>query len=151
MNLQFPQTVMHWLLAGSAVAAVTFFAVGLTLYFERSPRPLWVLAVHYTSMVLALLQTAGVIFLAPRSDGFVALGCVVKGETDHYEYVCQQTMRGLTDLAIKHMAAIGNGILTVRDKKQATTRATQGNKGGLAALACLAMVALKNQLGVSGR
>ena len=77
MNLQFPNTVLHWLLAGSAVAALTFFAVGLTLYFERAPRPLWVLAVHYLSMVLALLQTAGVIFLEPRSDGFVALGTVM--------------------------------------------------------------------------
>src|SRR5829696_3408533 len=65
---------MHWLLAGSAVAAATFFAVGLTLYFERSPRPLWVLVVHYLSMVLAILQTAGVIFLTPRSNAFAAIG-----------------------------------------------------------------------------
>lgn len=77
MNLHSPDTAIHWLLAGSAVAAVTFFGLGLTLYFERSPRPLWVLVVHYLSMVLALLQTAGVIFLEPRSDGFVALGIVM--------------------------------------------------------------------------
>jgi protein-S-isoprenylcysteine O-methyltransferase Ste14 len=63
---------MHWLVAGSAVAAVTFFAVGLTSYFERSPRPLWVLTLHYFSMVLALLQVAGVFFLTPRADPFVA-------------------------------------------------------------------------------
>lgn len=74
MNLQAPQTLIHWLLVASATAAVTFFAAGLTLYFERSPRPLWVLALHYVSMVLALLQVAGTILFRPRSDGFVALG-----------------------------------------------------------------------------
>lgn len=77
MTLHLPETLVHWLLAGSAVAAVTFFAVGLTLYFERSPRPFWVLAAHYVSMVLALLQVAGVFFLPTRRDGFVALGVVM--------------------------------------------------------------------------
>jgi protein-S-isoprenylcysteine O-methyltransferase Ste14 len=74
---QLPQTVIHWVLAGSAAAAVTFFAVGLTLYFERSPRAPWVIALHYSSMVLALLQVAGVLFLTPRADAFVALGVVM--------------------------------------------------------------------------
>ena len=77
MNLTFPQTLIHWLLAGSAAAGVTFFAVGLTLYFERSPRPPWVLAAHYLSMVLALAQLAGVFVLEPRSDAFVAVGIVM--------------------------------------------------------------------------
>jgi protein-S-isoprenylcysteine O-methyltransferase Ste14 len=77
LTLQLPHTLVHWLLAGSAAAAVTFFAVGLTLYFERSPRPPWVLIAHYSSMVLALLQVAGALFLPPRSDGFVALGVVM--------------------------------------------------------------------------
>jgi protein-S-isoprenylcysteine O-methyltransferase Ste14 len=77
VNLPFPQSLIHWLLAGSAAAAVTFFAAGLTLYFERAPRPLWVRVVHYTSMVLALLQVAGVLFLTPRADGLVALGVVM--------------------------------------------------------------------------
>jgi protein-S-isoprenylcysteine O-methyltransferase Ste14 len=74
MALHFPQTLVHWLLAGSAAAAVIFLSVGLTLYFERAPRPPWVMAVHYTSMVFAMLQLTGVVFLTPRSDGFVALG-----------------------------------------------------------------------------
>jgi protein-S-isoprenylcysteine O-methyltransferase Ste14 len=74
VNLAWPQTAIHWVLAAAAVAAVTFFAVGLTGYFERTPRPLWVLSVHYLSMVLALLQTAGVIFLKPRSDVFASVG-----------------------------------------------------------------------------
>ena len=74
MTAQGPQTLIHWVLAGSAAAAVTFFAVGLTLYFERSPRPFWVKVLHYTSMVLALLQVAGVLLLPPRADAWVALG-----------------------------------------------------------------------------
>ena len=72
--MELPQTLMHWLLAGAAASAVTFFAAGLTLYFERSPRPLWVMAVHYVSMVMAILQVAGVLLLTPRSDAFAALG-----------------------------------------------------------------------------
>jgi protein-S-isoprenylcysteine O-methyltransferase Ste14 len=68
---------MHWLLAGASAAAVTFFGLGLTLYFERAPRPLWVMAVHYVSMVLALLQVAGVLLLTPRSEVFAALGIVM--------------------------------------------------------------------------
>ena len=77
MNLQFPQTLIHWLLAASALAAVTFFAAGLTLYFERSPRPVWVIAVHYLSMVLAVLQVAGVMLLPSRADVFIGLGIVM--------------------------------------------------------------------------
>ena len=77
MTLQLPQTLIHWLLAGAAASAVTFFAAGLTLYFERSPRPLWVMAVHYVSMVVAILQVAGVLLLTPRSDAFAALGIVM--------------------------------------------------------------------------
>ena len=77
MTLQLPQTLIHWLLAGAAASAVTFFAAGLTLYFERSPRPLWVMAVHYVSMVMAILQVAGVLLLTPRSDAFAALGIVM--------------------------------------------------------------------------
>lgn len=65
---------MHWVLAAAAVAAVTFFAVGLTGYFERTPRPLWVLIVHYVSMMFALLQTVAVIVLKPRSDVFASVG-----------------------------------------------------------------------------
>jgi len=77
VSLQLPQTLIHWLLAGAAASAVTFFAAGLTLYFERSQRPLWVMAVHYVSMVMAILQVSGVLLLTPRSDAFAALGIVM--------------------------------------------------------------------------
>jgi protein-S-isoprenylcysteine O-methyltransferase Ste14 len=60
------------MLAGASAATVVFFAAGLTLYFERSPRPGWVVAVHYTSMILAVAQFAGVFLLPTRSDPFVA-------------------------------------------------------------------------------
>ena len=77
MTLQLPATAIHWMLAGAGAAAVAFFAVGLTGYFERTPRPRWVLTLHYLSMVLAVLQLAGVTLLPPRGDGFVAAGIVM--------------------------------------------------------------------------
>src|SRR5688572_18661486 len=84
----------------------------------------------------------------PRYDGYVALGCVIRGETTHYDYVCEESARGLQDLAITYMLAIGNGILTVENEEQAWERARveRLNKGGGAAEACLAMVALKQKL-----
>ena len=81
-----------------------------------------------------------------RFDGYVALGCVIRGETTHYDYVCQETARGLQDLAIKHCLALGFGVLTTENKDQAMARASvdQGNKGADAANACLQMVAFKS-------
>ncbi|MEZ5996138.1 MAG: 6,7-dimethyl-8-ribityllumazine synthase [Hyphomonadaceae bacterium] len=80
-------------------------------------------------------------------DGFIALGCVVRGETSHYDYVCGESARGLMDLATREGLAIGYGILTVENIAQAQVRAdpAQGDKGGEAARACLAMLALKRR------
>lgn len=80
-------------------------------------------------------------------DGFVALGCVIRGETTHYDYVCQESARGLQDLAIQRHLAIGYGILTVENEEQAWVRAKldQGDKGGDAARACLAMIELQRR------
>jgi 6,7-dimethyl-8-ribityllumazine synthase len=85
-----------------------------------------------------------------RFDGYVALGCVIRGETTHYDYVCQQSARGLQDLALRDELAIGFGILTVENEAQALARASvdKRNKGGEAARACLAMIALKRSLGL---
>ncbi len=90
---------------------------------------------------------------ARRCDGFIALGCVIRGETTHYDYVCEQSSRGLQDLALAHDLAIGFGILTVENEAQALARAEVGkrNKGGEAARACLAMIALKRTLGLVSR
>jgi len=81
---------------------------------------------------------------ADRYDGFVALGCVIRGETTHYDYVCGESARGLMDLSIQRKLAIGYGIVTVDTMEQAKARAEtdRGDKGGDAAHACLAMVAL---------
>lgn len=71
MTLHYPDSLLHWLLAASSAATVAFFGIGLTLYFERSPRPAWVIFVHYLSMVLALAQLAGVVLLPARADQWV--------------------------------------------------------------------------------
>jgi 6,7-dimethyl-8-ribityllumazine synthase len=80
-------------------------------------------------------------------DGYLALGCVIRGETSHYDYVCSESARGLQDLAVQHGLAIGYGILTCENGSQAWARArvAEKNKGGGAAQACLAMIALKRQ------
>ena len=77
-------------------------------------------------------------------DGYIALGCVIRGETSHYDYVCGESARGLMDLSLQGLA-IGYGILTVDTVEQANVRAdpARGNKGGDASRACLAMIALK--------
>jgi len=90
-------------------------------------------------------EIPGAIALAAgRYDGFVALGCVIRGETSHYDYVCGESARGLMDLAVHKRLAVGYGIVTVDDMEQARARAftDRGDKGGDAAHACLAMVAL---------
>lgn len=84
-------------------------------------------------------------------DGYIALGCVIRGETSHYEHVCQESARGLQDLALEHHLAIGFGILTVENEAQAMARAAvdRKNKGGEAAKACLAMIELKRRFGLA--
>ncbi|MCR9124147.1 MAG: 6,7-dimethyl-8-ribityllumazine synthase [Phyllobacteriaceae bacterium] len=84
-----------------------------------------------------------------RYDGYVALGMVIRGETYHFELVCNESARGLTNLAIAHNLAIGNGIMTVENEEQGWARADKArkNKGGAAAQAALAMIALREKLG----
>ena len=82
-------------------------------------------------------------------DGFVALGCVIRGETYHFDIVANESCRALMDLAVEESLAIGNGILTVDDEEQAWARArrNEGDKGGFAARAALTMIALRDRLG----
>ena len=94
------------------------------------------------------LEIPGAIRLAAgRYDGFVALGCVIRGETHHFEIVANESARGLMDLMVRDGLCIGNGILTVEDEAQALHRARAGelDKGGDAARACLALIALKRR------
>ena len=96
-------------------------------------------------VVPGAFEIPGAIALAAKHyDGFVALGCVIRGETTHYDYVCGESARGLMDLAVQKKLAIGYGIVTVENIEQARARAftDRGDKGGDAAHACLAMVAL---------
>ncbi|HEY7991438.1 MAG TPA: 6,7-dimethyl-8-ribityllumazine synthase [Stellaceae bacterium] len=80
-------------------------------------------------------------------DGYVALGCVIRGETSHYDLICTECARGLQDLALHERLAIGFGVLTVENEAQALARARidTKNKGAEAARACLAMVELKRR------
>jgi 6,7-dimethyl-8-ribityllumazine synthase len=82
-------------------------------------------------------------------DAAVALGCIIRGETYHFEIVSNESARGLTDLALKHAFPIGNAILTVENEEQALVRAdpARGNKGGEAALAAIALLRLKRKAG----
>lgn len=104
---------------------------------------------HETITVPGALEIPGAISLAAESgryDGYVAIGVVIRGETYHFEIVAGESARGIMALTMDGLA-IGNGILTTENEAQALTRAkpTEKDKGGEAAKAALAMMALKEQ------
>ncbi len=104
---------------------------------------------HETVTVPGALEVPAAIALAAetgRYDGFVALGVVIRGETYHFEIVSNESARGIMALTLDGLA-IGNGILTVEDEAQALARARpdEKNKGGEAAKAALAMMALRQR------
>jgi 6,7-dimethyl-8-ribityllumazine synthase len=82
-----------------------------------------------------------------RFDGYIALGCVIRGQTAHFDYVCQECARGIQDLVNNYTLAVGFGVLTVDNEQQAMERASvkKRNKGGEAANTCLKMIELKRQ------
>jgi 6,7-dimethyl-8-ribityllumazine synthase len=86
-----------------------------------------------------------------RFDGFVALGCVVKGETDHYDFLCREAMAGLMTVALQYGIALGSGLLTVHTIEQALARSSDDghNKGAEAAAAALLQVAAARTLGAA--
>jgi 6,7-dimethyl-8-ribityllumazine synthase len=97
------------------------------------------------------LEIPAVIALAAQTGryaGYIALGCVIRGETSHYDIVSQESARALQELAIGQHLAIGNGILTVESEAQALERADpeQLNKGGGAADACLSLLQIRRTL-----
>jgi len=93
----------------------------------------------------ALEIPAAVAILADDYDAVVALGCVIRGETGHYDIVAGESARALMDLSVQRRLPLGNGILTVETEAQALERArvAEMNKGGGAAEAALAVLALK--------
>jgi len=106
---------------------------------------------HETITVPGALEIPAAVALAAESgryDAFVALGVVIRGETYHFEIVAGESARGLMALSMDGIA-LGNGILTVENEAQALTRArrTEKDKGGEAAKAALAMLALKSRFG----
>jgi 6,7-dimethyl-8-ribityllumazine synthase len=149
---------------------------------ERKPHLLIVEAPYYTHIAALLregaeraLTTAGATFetiqvpgsfeipgaigmaakAQGRFDGFVALGCVIRGETTHYDHICEETAHWLQVLAVNEGLAIGYGILTCENEQQALHRANPGGNGrdhgGAAARACVAMVEVKRQFAGGGK
>ena len=86
----------------------------------------------------------------PRYDGYLALGCVIRGETRHYDHICEEANRALMQLCLDYNLAIGNGILTVENEAQALARAKadEKNKGGEAAKAVLRQIEVQNHFGI---
>jgi 6,7-dimethyl-8-ribityllumazine synthase len=104
---------------------------------------------HETITVPGALEVPGAIALAAdHYDAFVAIGVVIRGETYHFEIVAGESARALMALTLDGLA-IGNGILTTENEAQALTRArpTEKDKGGEAAKAALAMLAIKKTYG----
>ena len=142
--------------------------------FESPPKVLIVVAPYYVDIAADLVDGAraelakvsakvdlvevpgalevptaiGIAFRQAVYEGFIALGCVIRGETTHYETVCDNSNRALQLLGVEG-ACIGNGILTVETRQQAAARADPGkqNKGGGAAAAALHLIALKRRFG----
>jgi 6,7-dimethyl-8-ribityllumazine synthase len=110
---------------------------------------------HETVEVPGALEIPTAIGIAERMsnfDGYVALGCVIRGETTHYETVCNDSSRAIQLLGLQGLC-IGNGILTVETQKQANVRADvkDQNKGGGAAAAALHLIALSRKWGNAGK
>jgi 6,7-dimethyl-8-ribityllumazine synthase len=99
------------------------------------------------SAIMYALRSLDFYTARKRFDGYIALGCVIRGETSHYDHVCQETARALQDLAVQYTLALGFGLLTCENHAQALVRARRNGKdrAGAAARACLQMIELKRQ------
>ena len=100
--------------------------------------------------VPGVFEVPSVISYASKTSkyiGYVALGCVIRGETSHYDYVCNESARALMQLSLDGLS-IGYGILTCESKEQALVRSSSDglNKGKAATLACLRMIELKKEI-----
>jgi 6,7-dimethyl-8-ribityllumazine synthase len=138
----FYQHIAEELIAGSIE---TLEAAGATHAIIRVP------GVFEIPAVIANADRAAHRPAGRKYDGYVALGCVIRGETSHYDYVCGESARALMDLSVEGLP-IGYGILTVENEAQAIVRAwrDQKNKGKDATEACLAMLSVKRRLNMGG-
>jgi 6,7-dimethyl-8-ribityllumazine synthase len=112
-------------------------------------------AIYEIVQVPGSFEIPAVIGIAARTtdrfEGYVALGCVIRGETTHYDHICAESARGLQDLAVRDGLAIGYGILTCENEAQALARAALEGRdhAGAAVRACLAVVELKRRFAQS--
>ena len=137
LEARFYESINDMLIAGATEALTK---VGAT--FEKLTVP-GALEIP-TAMQFAALRKNG-----RRFDAFVVLGCVIRGETSHYDIVANESARGIMHVSLNHNLAVGNGILTVENVEQAMERAdkTRMNKGAGAAVAALSMLSLKQACG----
>lgn len=145
VEARFYEEIADELLRG-AVAALE--AAGAS--YERLPVP----GAYEVPAAIAMAQrSAGDREEAPAFDGYLALGCVIRGETSHYDYVCVESARKLQDLASDHRLALGYGILTCENAEQAWARASmeRKDKGGDVARACLRMIEVQRRFQPSPR
>ena len=125
---------------------------GATQVLDQSGIPYTRLSVPGVFEVPALIRFAirsmEVGAAVQRFSGFIALGCVIRGETDHYDHICREAARALMGMSVKYSVALGFGILTCDTYEQAWERADveQKNKGADAARACLKMMEHKRSL-----
>jgi 6,7-dimethyl-8-ribityllumazine synthase len=104
-------------------------------------------------LALSLALSTGFVGRAGRHRGCIALGCVIRGETTHYDIVARESAAGLHQLAVQHAVPIGFGILTCESREQAWERASVDgrNKGGDAARACLALMQIEQNFSSASR
>ena len=131
------------------IIQATFYKHISQLLLQGATKKLDELKISYDILdVPGALEIPAVIAMADEAkkyDGYIALGCVIRGETSHYDYVCSESARGLNHLAITKKLAIANGILTVENEAQALVRANpeQKDKGGFCANAVAVMMKIK--------
>ncbi len=138
VEARFYDDIQDALLAG---ATAELDAAGVTYDILSVPGALEIPAA--TSIALDAAKKNG-----KHYDGAIALGCVIRGETFHFEIVSMESARGLTDIAVTRSLPLGNGIITVNTQEQAwaRARADDQNKGGDAARAALAVLRIKRRL-----
>ena len=154
-------------------ASEQHYAMSAPVFEDRTPKVLIVVSPYYKDIADQLvagakaeiegsggtwevIEVPGALEIPPairiasqmgQFDGYVALGCIIRGETTHYDTVCNDSSRGLMLLGIDQGLAIGNAILTVENREQAEVRAEAAgqNKGGGAAIAALHLIALADR------
>ena len=105
--------------------------------------------IEISAAIRFAIKSMELVGMRRRIDAYVALGCVIRGETSHYDLICRESVRGLGEISTHYTLALGMGILTCDTLDQAMERAAvdKRNKGGEAARTALHMVGLKREFG----